>query len=105
MNDQQALRDALICPLCERAIPPPQRDAHHLVPMSQEGRHTEFLHRVCHRQVRALTTPNGRFRAPRSRGPGPVQGRQRQLQKRAAANDSSCRSRHPADGRERQHPD
>ena len=30
MNDPQMLRDALFCPLCERAIPPPQRDALYL---------------------------------------------------------------------------
>lgn len=46
----------LICPLCERPIPPAQRDAHHLVPKSRGGRHTEFLHRVCHRQIHALLT-------------------------------------------------
>ena len=46
----------VICPLCERAIPPAQRDAHHLVPKSKGGRQTEFLHRICHRQVHALLT-------------------------------------------------
>ena len=56
MNGQQILCDTLICPLCEREIPPPQCDAHHLVPKSKGGRHTEFLHRVCHRQVHALFT-------------------------------------------------
>jgi hypothetical protein len=37
-------------------IPKSQRDAHHLVPKSKGGRQTEFLHRVCHRQVHALLT-------------------------------------------------
>ena len=46
----------MICPLCERLIPPKQRDAHHLVPKSKGGRSTEFLHRVCHRQIHALLT-------------------------------------------------
>ena len=46
----------LICPLCERKIPPCQRDAHHLVPKSKGGRHTEYLHRICHRQIHALLT-------------------------------------------------
>lgn len=45
-----------ICPLCERRIPPAQHDAHHLVPKSKGGRRTEFLHRVCHRQIHALLT-------------------------------------------------
>jgi hypothetical protein len=45
---------SVVCPLCERAIPPAQRDAHHLVPKSKGGRHTEYLHRVCHRQIHAL---------------------------------------------------
>jgi hypothetical protein len=45
-----------VCPLCERPIPPAQRDAHHLVPKSKGGRHTEFLHRICHRQIHALFT-------------------------------------------------
>ncbi len=49
---------AVICPLCDRAIPPAQRDLHHLVPKSKGGRQTEFLHRVCHRQVHALLTEN-----------------------------------------------
>ena len=46
----------LVCPLCERKIPPSQRDAHHLVPKSKGGRHTEYLHRICHRQIHALLT-------------------------------------------------
>jgi len=46
----------LKCPLCERKIPPSQRDAHHLVPKSKGGRHTEYLHRICHRQIHALLT-------------------------------------------------
>jgi hypothetical protein len=48
------LPDAVTCPLCDRAIPKSQRDAHHLVPKSKGGRQTEFLHRVCHRQIHAL---------------------------------------------------
>jgi hypothetical protein len=48
--------EPIICPLCERPIPPAQRDAHHLVPKSRGRRRTEFLHRVCHRQIHALLT-------------------------------------------------
>ena len=47
---------AVTCPLCDRVIPPAQRDQHHLVPKSKGGRRTAFLHRVCHRQVHALLT-------------------------------------------------
>jgi 5-methylcytosine-specific restriction endonuclease McrA len=43
-----------VCPLCGRPIPPPQQDAHHLVPKSKGGRETLFLHRICHRQVHAV---------------------------------------------------
>ena len=46
--------EAVVCPLCGREIPPEQRDAHHLVPRSHGGRHTEYLHRICHRQIHAL---------------------------------------------------
>lgn len=42
------------CPLCGRLIPPAQRDAHHLVPKSRGGTRTEWLHRICHRQIHAL---------------------------------------------------
>ena len=56
MNDPQILRDALFCPLCDRAMLPPQRDAYHLVPKNKGGRRAEFLHRVCLRQVQALFT-------------------------------------------------
>ena len=45
---------APICPLCGRPIPDAQKDAHHLVPKSKGGRATEFLHRICHRQIHAL---------------------------------------------------
>jgi len=42
------------CPLCERPIPKSQRDSHHLVPRVKGGRDTEYLHRICHRQIHAL---------------------------------------------------
>lgn len=47
---------AVVCALCGRAIPPSQRDAHHLVPKSKGGRQTTWLHRVCHRQIHAVLT-------------------------------------------------
>lgn len=47
---------ALVCPLCGRRIPDSQRDVHHLVPKSKGGKHTETLHRICHRQIHALLT-------------------------------------------------
>lgn len=46
--------ETIVCPLCDRPIPPAQRDAHHLVPKSRGGRETQYLHRVCHRQIHAL---------------------------------------------------
>lgn len=42
------------CPLCERVIPPAQRDAHHLVPKMKGGKITVAMHRICHRQIHAL---------------------------------------------------
>ena len=47
---------AVVCPLCGRAIPPAQRDAHHLVPKSKGGRQTTVMHRICHRQIHAVLT-------------------------------------------------
>lgn len=47
---------ALVCPLCERTILASQRDAHHLIPKSKGGKETEYLHRICHRQIHALFT-------------------------------------------------
>jgi hypothetical protein len=46
----------VICPLCDRAIPKPQRDEHHLIPKSHGGRKTAVLHRICHRQIHAVFT-------------------------------------------------
>ena len=46
----------VICPICERPIPPSQKDAHHLVPKSKGGKTTQYLHRICHRQIHALFT-------------------------------------------------
>ena len=45
-----------ICPICDRPIPPTQKDAHHLIPKSKGGKATEYLHRICHRQIHALFT-------------------------------------------------
>jgi hypothetical protein len=53
---ESTVSDALICPLCERAIPDSMKDAHHLVPKSKGGKQTQFLHRICHRQIHALFT-------------------------------------------------
>ncbi len=44
----------IICPICERVIPPSQMDAHHLIPRSKGGKETQYLHRICHRQIHAL---------------------------------------------------
>ncbi|MBU3581498.1 HNH endonuclease [Polynucleobacter sp. AP-Capit-er-40B-B4] len=46
----------IICPICDRSIPPSQRDAHHLIPKSKGGKTTEYLHRICHKQIHALFT-------------------------------------------------
>jgi 5-methylcytosine-specific restriction endonuclease McrA len=46
----------LICPICDRPIPDAQKDAHHFVPKSKGGKATEYLHRICHRQIHALFT-------------------------------------------------
>ncbi len=46
----------VVCPICDRPIPEQQKDAHHLVPKSKGGKTTEYLHRICHRQIHALFT-------------------------------------------------
>lgn len=43
-----------VCPLCGRGIPPGQRDEHHLVPKVKGGKVTQYMHRICHRQIHAL---------------------------------------------------
>ena len=48
--------ETLTYPLGDRPIPDGQQDAHHLVPKSRGGRQTQFLHRICHRQIHALLT-------------------------------------------------
>jgi len=50
------IQGTVVCPLCDRPIPPSQRDAHHLVPKSRGGVQTTWLHRICHRQIHALLT-------------------------------------------------
>ena len=44
----------VVCPICDRPIPDSQKDAHHLIPKSKGGKTTEYLHRICHRQIHAL---------------------------------------------------
>ena len=46
----------MACPICDRPIPDAQKDAHHLIPKSKGGKTTEYLHRICHRQIHALFT-------------------------------------------------
>ena len=46
----------IICPICDRVIPESQKDAHHLIPKSKGGKDTQYLHRICHRQIHALFT-------------------------------------------------
>ena len=48
--------ETVICPICDRAIPDSQKDAHHLIPKSKGGKTTEYLHRICHKQIHALFT-------------------------------------------------
>lgn len=48
--------EEIVCPICKRCIPESQKDAHHLVPKSKGGKTTEYLHRICHRQIHALFT-------------------------------------------------
>jgi hypothetical protein len=47
-----------VCPICNRIIPASQKDAHHLVPKSKGGKSTEYLHRICHKQIHALFNEN-----------------------------------------------
>ena len=56
LSDSAEVTSLLICPLCNRPIPDSEKDAHHLVPKSKGGRQTQYLHRVCHRQIHALLT-------------------------------------------------
>jgi len=49
-------RGPVICPLCARPVPQSLQDAHHLVPRSHGGKHTEVLHRICHQQIHAPLT-------------------------------------------------
>ena len=48
--------EKIVCPLCLEKIPNSQKDAHHLVPKSKGGKTTEYLHRICHKQIHALFT-------------------------------------------------
>jgi hypothetical protein len=50
----EIIPDPIICPICSRSIPESQKDAHHLIPKSKGGKSTEYLHRICHKQIHAL---------------------------------------------------
>ena len=54
----EVISDPLICPICNRNIPISQKDAHHLIPKSKGGKSTEYLHRICHKQIHALFNEN-----------------------------------------------
>lgn len=51
-----ASEGSVICPLCERPIPPRARQSrHHLTPKLKGGRHgqTVLLHQICHSAIHA----------------------------------------------------
>ena len=54
----QDISNPIICPICNRNIPASQKDAHHLIPKSKGGKSTEYLHRICHKQIHALFNEN-----------------------------------------------
>ena len=54
----EAISNPTICPICNRNIPASQKDAHHLIPKSKGGKSTEYLHRICHKQIHALFNEN-----------------------------------------------
>lgn len=54
----EVISNPLICPICNRNIPISQKDAHHLIPKSKGGKSTEYLHRICHKQIHALFNEN-----------------------------------------------
>ncbi len=45
--------ELLVCPLCEREIPPALESRHHLVPKLKGGAHgpVAILHRICHTKI------------------------------------------------------
>jgi hypothetical protein len=54
----EAISNSTLCPICNRNIPVSQKDAHHLIPKSKGGKSTEYLHRICHKQIHALFNEN-----------------------------------------------
>ena len=51
-----ASEEPVVCPLCERPIPPGAKQSqHHLVPKLKGGRHgpTVRVHQICHNEVHA----------------------------------------------------
>ncbi len=55
-EDAAAKRQPLVCPLCDRPIPPEARSSrHHLVPRLKGGTHkgTVRLHQICHNAIHA----------------------------------------------------
>jgi hypothetical protein len=54
----EAISNSTLCPICNRNIPASQKDAHHLIPKSKGGKSTEYLHRICHKQIHALFNEN-----------------------------------------------
>lgn len=48
----------LVCPLCDRPIPPGVGSVHHLVPKLRGGKGgpTVLLHAICHKEIHATLT-------------------------------------------------
>ncbi len=50
--------DWLICPLCDRPIPPALESRHHLIPKLKGGKHGPIavLHTICHSKIHSVFT-------------------------------------------------
>jgi hypothetical protein len=58
-KDQVKLSEPPICPLCQRPIPPEERQSlHHLVPKLKGGKGGPVvrLHQICHNEIHATLT-------------------------------------------------
>lgn len=58
MSERRDEDGLLVCPLCERPIPPALESRHHLVPKLKGGTHgpVEILHSICHAKIHTTLT-------------------------------------------------
>ena len=56
VDEDEVVRDNLICPICDREMGSINVNRHHLIPKTHGGKDQFKIHKICHRKIHATFT-------------------------------------------------